>query len=171
MRRFMKLAIILSLVVSSLVASAQERASLSTENTKQACSDKIDNDGDGRVDCADQDCWDLVMCQQSTPATNPTGRKSGYTKMVLGAVLLPLGIVLGGVSAVPWVLSSGNGSDTQAALWGVAGTMDALALAGIASGTALLAIGVGDIAGSHDRRASLAPPLSGGRTPSLSISF
>jgi hypothetical protein len=44
------------------------------ENTPQACSDGVDNDGDGWVDCADQDCQRLPQCQpqaQPNQAPNP----------------------------------------------------------------------------------------------------
>ncbi|HUT78564.1 MAG TPA: hypothetical protein VM285_12800 [Polyangia bacterium] len=32
------------------------------ENTLDRCRDGIDNDGDGHLDCADQDCWIYAMC-------------------------------------------------------------------------------------------------------------
>ena len=32
------------------------------ENTAAACQDRIDNDGDGYVDCRDQDCGAIVTC-------------------------------------------------------------------------------------------------------------
>jgi hypothetical protein len=133
-----------------------------TENTRQLCSDHADNDGDGRVDCADQDCWDLTICANlvpgsSTPAT-VAQRKSGYTRLVLGAVLLPLGVIVAAASAGPFVVGAGTSREADRyALYGVGGAMDALGLVGIAAGTALLALGVGDIAASHDRHVQLAP--------------
>jgi len=36
------------------------------ENTINLCSDGIDNDSDGLVDCADEDCKDLVPCLENT---------------------------------------------------------------------------------------------------------
>jgi len=164
----MKLAILLAVLAFPLAARAQ----LSTENTKQACTDGVDNDGDGRVDCADQDCWDLLICAPAHGAPAPE-RKSGYTKVVLGAILLPLGFIVGGVSSVGWIYGTRTGRDSERnALYGVGGTLDVLALAGIAAGTALLAIGVGDVAGSHDKRATLTPALSVGReSASLSLSL
>ena len=33
-----------------------------TENTLGLCSDGRDNDGDGNIDCVDQDCWVFVIC-------------------------------------------------------------------------------------------------------------
>ena len=38
------------------------------ENTPQACSDRIDNDGDGYVDCYDADC--AQFCRQQPPPPN-----------------------------------------------------------------------------------------------------
>jgi hypothetical protein len=41
----------------------------SAESTPQACSDRIDNDGDGYVDCYDPDC--SAVCQRPAPAPTP----------------------------------------------------------------------------------------------------
>jgi hypothetical protein len=49
------------------VARAQ---GVSVESTPQACSDRIDNDGDGYVDCYDPDC--AAVCQRPAPAPAPT---------------------------------------------------------------------------------------------------
>lgn len=46
-----------------------------TENTAQTCQDGSDNDGDGHVDCGDQDCSAFVFCQ---------GAGTGYTGMGWG---------------------------------------------------------------------------------------
>jgi len=32
----------------------------------EVCTDKEDNDDDGKIDCADQDCRDDPICSQST---------------------------------------------------------------------------------------------------------
>lgn len=40
------------------------------ENTRQACEDGQDNDGDGLVDCADSDCTPLVICAQHYTGEN-----------------------------------------------------------------------------------------------------
>jgi hypothetical protein len=37
------------------------------ERTAALCADNLDNDGDGRVDCADQDCWQFAFCRDSGP--------------------------------------------------------------------------------------------------------
>ncbi len=43
------------------------------ENTPAACSDGIDNDGDGLVDCADPDCSGIGMCPVCGMVEHPTG--------------------------------------------------------------------------------------------------
>lgn len=50
------------------------------ENTAPACRDNIDNDGDGRSDCQDQDCWDFTFCaaaRQPAPAPVAAPRSPG----------------------------------------------------------------------------------------------
>jgi hypothetical protein len=43
------------------------------ENTLDACQDRLDNDGDGYVDCEDQDCHIFSMClEKSEPAQAPS---------------------------------------------------------------------------------------------------
>jgi hypothetical protein len=37
------------------------------ETTPEACSDRVDNDGDGFVDCYDADCRGFAFCQQPPP--------------------------------------------------------------------------------------------------------
>lgn len=41
------------------------------ENTAALCRDAVDNDGDGRIDCFDQDCAALPACQPQGPAPQP----------------------------------------------------------------------------------------------------
>jgi hypothetical protein len=41
------------------------------ENTLDGCRDGIDNDLDGHVDCADQDCWIYAMCVPAFPPPPP----------------------------------------------------------------------------------------------------
>lgn len=48
----------LTLLTAGLVAQAQGVP----ENTAAACRDGVDNDGDGHVDCQDQDCGEFVGC-------------------------------------------------------------------------------------------------------------
>jgi hypothetical protein len=132
------------------------------ENTKQACTDGVDNDGDGHVDCGDQDCWDLTLCANMAPGTPlpgaPSPRKSGTTKLVLGAILLPLGVIIAAASAGPFVAAAGADSNsTRYQLYGVGGAMDGVGLIGMAAGTALLAVGAGELAASRERRVSLGP--------------
>lgn len=44
---------------------AQSPPARGPENTADACRDGQDNDGDGRLDCADQDCSPLSFCAQT----------------------------------------------------------------------------------------------------------
>jgi hypothetical protein len=39
------------------------------ENTSRLCRDGSDNDGDGHIDCADQDCGQLTFCAQASAKT------------------------------------------------------------------------------------------------------
>ena len=83
------------------------------ESTRAACSDGRDNDGDGHVDCADQDCQDLAVCAPTLPgAIDEVARlrSRGTMRVVVGAVLLSLGLVVGGSSAALWI--AGNGGST-----------------------------------------------------------
>ncbi len=69
-----------------------DRSHAKPENTKEACSDHLDNDMDGHVDCDDQDCQDLVMrapptsaVATNTPTTLPPAiaeRRKATTKLV-----------------------------------------------------------------------------------------
>ncbi len=43
-------------------AFGQTNSSSVPENTAAACQDRVDNDGDGFVDCQDQDCGMIVVC-------------------------------------------------------------------------------------------------------------
>jgi hypothetical protein len=140
------------------------------ENTRAACTDGVDNDGDGHLDCADQDCQDFTFCAQAQPTaggvthvgSQPVDdvarlRGKGTMRVVIGSVLLSLGIVSGAVSSVLWIAGSGhygfNGYDQG----GVA--MDVLGIAAIGAGTTLLAIGAGNLA--EARRPKLALSASG----------
>ncbi len=51
--------------VAALVAGCANEASgggTGTETGTAACTDSVDNDDDGYIDCLDQDCWELVAC-------------------------------------------------------------------------------------------------------------
>ena len=45
-----------------------------SENTSALCRDGQDNDHDGNIDCADQDCWDLHFCRDTGAAPQPDQR-------------------------------------------------------------------------------------------------
>lgn len=58
---------------------AQSTPARSPENTPSACRDRVDNDGNGHVDCADQGCSPMTFCTQpaptpSQPASSPQAR-------------------------------------------------------------------------------------------------
>jgi hypothetical protein len=142
--------LILAALVTATPAFAQD-PSPAAENTRAACTDGHDNDADGHVDCDDQDCQDFTFCAAQRPTATAAGandlatlRGRGTTRVVIGAVLLSLGLVVGGTSALLWVAGKdGYGFDTYYA----GGTaMDVIGLAMIGGGTALLAIGAGNLA-------------------------
>jgi hypothetical protein len=145
-----------------LAIAAPARAGAEPENTRAACTDGRDNDGDGHVDCADQDCQELAIC---VPAT--TGvvddvarmRGRGTMRVVVGAVLLSLGIVVGGSSAALWIAGTGGSSFSYNADQQAAVAMDVVGVAMMGAGTAVLALGAGDLAAT--RRTRVALSLSG----------
>ena len=54
----------------------------------QACSDGIDNDGDGLIDCADPDCANVPPCTTKAPAMSPWVMVAvAVALMIAGAVL------------------------------------------------------------------------------------
>jgi len=73
------------------------------ENTAAACQDRVDNDGDGYVDCQDQDCGMIVTCARGPVGPPGPGlgfplarRRSPYGRglAVGGIVLSSLGVSL-----------------------------------------------------------------------------
>jgi hypothetical protein len=52
------------LLLSSALSCSDDASGASGENTLQRCTDGLDNDGDGHVDCADQDCLVFAVCSQ-----------------------------------------------------------------------------------------------------------
>ncbi len=126
----------------------------SDERSKAACSDGVDNDQDGHVDCDDQDCQDFAICAPANGAAGlaPQGhgaaRGVATRKLVAGAIMLPLGIVTAASSgAVWWAYSNADYSgNNKRGLMGASIAMDVVGVALIAAGSALLAIGTGDLA-------------------------
>jgi hypothetical protein len=59
-----------ALVLATSASHAQAQA-VQPENTPEACSDRVDNDGDGFVDCMDQDCQRLAVCQAPQGTVQP----------------------------------------------------------------------------------------------------
>jgi hypothetical protein len=143
------------------LAPAPQPLAVERENTRAACTDHLDNDGDGHVDCDDQDCQDFTFCAQSLTAPARAEsiavlRGRGTTRVVVGAVLLSLGVVLGGVSAVLWIPGAASYQPFDGnADYQVAVSMDVVGVAMIGAGTTLLAIGAGNLAEARRPRLAL----------------
>ena len=150
-------------VVASLTSAARVEAQAppgliaagaATENTRAACSDGLDNDGDGHVDCADQDCQDFTFCAAAIGTHGDRLahlRGRGTSFVVVGAVLLTLGVGIAAASAPLWLAGSG-GNDAMYAIGGGMVGGGALLIGG---GTALLAIGAGNLAETRRPRFAL----------------
>lgn len=67
----------LSLVLAATVVYGQGAST--PENSRRACTDGADNDGDGLIDCGDQDCAVLVFCaeQQAELEETPEACQDG----------------------------------------------------------------------------------------------
>src|SRR5438270_8518981 len=127
-------------------AQAQALVVPVAENTRAACSDGLDNDGDGHVDCADQDCQDFTLCAQLTSGRADDLAKlrgRGTVRVVIGAVLLSMGVIAGGISALLWTAGTNSSSGEW---YAGAGSLDGVGFLMIGGGTALLAIGAGNLA-------------------------
>jgi hypothetical protein len=102
------------------------------ENSPEACSDRVDNDGNGYVDCNDPGCRNFAFCQQAAPPPGyqppppgypppppgyppppPGYAPPGYTyqqppppkgvgDVIAGFILLGVGIIFIGVSIPFW---------------------------------------------------------------------
>jgi len=88
------------IVVASLAfafpAAAQSRG---MEMTPEQCSDHIDNDGDGRIDCADSDCASVGACRGlQLVDIESDERLSPKAQITAGAILLAVGPALAGAS-------------------------------------------------------------------------
>ncbi len=123
-------------------ASATEKQSAPTpENTKQACTDGIDNDEDGHVDCDDQDCQDYFFCAKAksidSPSVDRPTRAQAKHEIVVGSVLLSFGGTALVLSAAPWVLLGASPAGL-----GVGISMDVIGLGLAIGGTVLVVQGV-----------------------------
>lgn len=68
----------LVLLMIASQSEAQQNLTITFENTSSACQDGADNDGDGHIDCSDQDCEDFVFCAQpTTPEQTPQQVQAG----------------------------------------------------------------------------------------------
>ena len=73
-RRSAVLLVLLAATLGSCDYVSPLRPVLGYENNDQSCSDGIDNDVDGRIDCQDIDCFfDSAQCGQDVPGL-PDGR-------------------------------------------------------------------------------------------------
>lgn len=140
---------ILSLLLAPVLGLAQEgavpvpqtvppAAMLVQENTLQLCGDNFDNDGDGFVDCDDQDCGATLACQSRHRGAK--ARKKAMTELTIGRIFLPVGFVIAGVSTPLWFA----GNDTGGGLSGqqqAAIALDVLGGALVISGAVLVAVG------------------------------
>ena len=160
----------LVIAAALVAAAASAHAQPAAENTRAACTDRVDNDGDGHVDCDDQDCQDFTFCaaaampRSAAPVDDVARlRGRGTMRVVLGAVLLGLGIVAAGVSAVPWVAISGHSFDPASGPAAAAIALDVVGVSMIGAGTALLAIGAGNLAETRRPRVAFSATSFGVR--------
>jgi hypothetical protein len=165
---------------SSTYAQSSTEKSVTMENTKAACSDGIDNDHDGHVDCDDQDCQDLVMCAAAKSSPNGATftsniaerRGKATTKIVAGAVMLPLGFLIAGASAGPYYFISSTSGAQQHGYVAGGVLLDLIGVGLMAGGGTLLAIGAGERAATAPVK--LAPSVAwtgGGMSVGLRGSF
>ena len=69
---------------SEAEAAAETPADIESENTVEACQDKVDNDGDAHIDCDDQDCEVFALCvkgsaEESAEAASETPQPARIT--------------------------------------------------------------------------------------------
>src|SRR5262249_35990411 len=83
-------------------------------------------------------------------------RARGTTRVVIGAVVLSLGIILGGTSAALWIAGSGYSFDYNTD-YKVAVAMDVVGFAAIGAVTAVLALGAGDLASARRPKVAFGP--------------
>lgn len=78
-------------------AAVFQQVAPAPENTAQACSDRLDQDADGFVDCADQDCFVFNFCSQPRTSLAPpplrapmveTGETRGITALIIAGPIL-----------------------------------------------------------------------------------
>jgi hypothetical protein len=83
-------------ILLSLLASRTVYAQGNDENTAVACQNATDDDGDGRVDCADRDCGLFVFCAGAgEPVSAPSGRVASGAFHLNALGLLTFGLMAG----------------------------------------------------------------------------
>jgi hypothetical protein len=69
------------------------------EMTPEQCSDHLDNDGDGRIDCADPKCASIGVCRAlQVVDVESEGRLNPKSQIAAGAILIAVGPLLVGAS-------------------------------------------------------------------------
>jgi prepilin-type N-terminal cleavage/methylation domain-containing protein len=100
------------------------------ENTNALCSDGIDNDGDGFIDCYDQDCCSagVTVCPQCPPAANVRINSSPMPSGTLGQSYTHTFLATGGSGYYYWYLDgiTPNITGLTISLWNgtLSGTID-----------------------------------------------
>ena len=61
----------LALILAAFVLGPGVALGADTENTPEACQDKKDNDGDGWIDCSDEECQPFAFCDTQGTSSAP----------------------------------------------------------------------------------------------------
>jgi len=69
------------ILLAALLPCRAAAAGAAAENTAAACSDRIDNDGNGLVDCADPGCGRLIFCARNAAAPAPEEAPPTFKKI------------------------------------------------------------------------------------------
>jgi hypothetical protein len=123
------------LMMAALVPQAAHAQS-PVEETRLQCTDGVDNDGDGHVDCADSDCLPYAFCQRPAPGkvsevesspSSPRPFDRTRAQMNAGITLASLGVIAVGASAALWALihfGAGTESDSDHGFASCGGSTD-----------------------------------------------
>lgn len=71
---------------SGALDSATPQAALFPENTPARCSNSVDDDGDGNIDCADTECTALPICSVSQPEQTVSACSNGIDDDIDGDI-------------------------------------------------------------------------------------
>lgn len=146
----MKTFLCLVFLLSSQLAFAQTPPATvlpTAENSKLACQDHIDNDGDGHVDCDDQDCGDFVFCARTSTSDQTQLRAlrgKAATQITLGSILFSVGAAMLAASGGIWWATGSNSNPTRSEAAAVALSVDVVGFAMLASGIVIIPLGAGN---------------------------